>query len=59
MELKELVESSEMADLIDKAFSDLRADYELSINASEEKIEELRETNVDVDNHLEAAQKFV
>lgn len=53
MELKGLVESPEMAECMDKAFSDLRADFELSINASAEKIEELRETNVDVDNHLQ------
>lgn len=53
MELKELVESPEMAERMDKAFSDLRADFELSINASAEKIEELRQTNVDIDNHLQ------
>lgn len=53
MELKELVEFPEMTERMNKAFSDLRADYELSINASAEKIEELRETNVDVDNHLQ------
>ena len=58
MELKELVESPEMTERMDRAFSDLRADFELSINASAEKIEELRETNVDVDNHLQNLISF-
>lgn len=53
MELKELVESTEMTERMNEAFSDLRADFELSISASAEKIKELRETNVDIDNHLQ------
>lgn len=53
MELKELVESPKMTERMNAAFSDLRADFELSINASAEKIKELRETNVDIDNHLQ------
>mgnify|MGYP000932861401 CR=1 FL=1 len=53
LELKELVSHANMAELMDKAFSDLRADYELGIDVSREKIEELKQTNVDVDNHLQ------
>lgn len=53
IELKELVSNPEMAELMDKAFSDLRADYELGIDVSKDKIEELKQTNVDIDNHLQ------
>lgn len=52
-ELKELIDDANVEDLMNTAFSDLRADYELSIDASAKKIEELEQTNVDVDNHLQ------
>ena len=53
IELKEIISQKDMTELMDRAFSDLRADYELSIDVSREKICQLAETNVDVDNHLQ------
>ncbi|WP_144276957.1 hypothetical protein [Metapseudomonas resinovorans] len=37
---------------ITKSFSDLRADFDLSLDASAEKINELSETHVDVKDNL-------
>lgn len=50
--LKEIVQDKEMVEKISRAFADLRADFELSLEASAEKIVELEETHIDVKDHL-------
>ncbi|WP_312643971.1 hypothetical protein [Hydrogenoanaerobacterium sp.] len=50
--LKEFVNDDDFIEKMNRAFSDLRADYELSMDADEEKILELKETHVDVKNQL-------
>lgn len=52
VELKRLVNDKNFIDNMNKAFSDLRADYELTMDSSTEKIRELQELHVDVKNHL-------
>lgn len=52
VELKQLVDDKYFIDSMNKAFSDLRADYELTMDTSLEKIEELNQLHVDVKNHL-------
>ncbi len=50
--LKDYVSNDNFIENMNRAFSDLRADYELSMDADLKKIEELQETHVDVKNHL-------
>ena len=52
VELKQLVDDQDFIDNMNKAFSDLRADYELTMDTSLEKINELNQLHVDVKNHL-------
>lgn len=52
IELKQFVNDEEFIDKMNKAFLDLRADYELTMDFSQEKIHELLELHVDVNNHL-------
>lgn len=52
VELKQLVDDQNFIDNMNKAFSDLRADYELTMDTSLEKIKELNQLHVDVKNHL-------
>ena len=52
IELKQFVNDEEFIDKMNKAFLDLRADYELTMDFSQEKIHELIELHVDVNNHL-------
>ena len=52
IELKQFVEDEIFIDRMNKAFSDLRADYELTMDSSQEKINELSLLHVDVKNHL-------
>ena len=53
IELKQLVNDHKMVLCMNRAFSDLRADYELSIDVDKKRINELEQTNVDIDNHLQ------
>ena len=50
--LKEYIENIDFIRKMDEAFSDLRADYELSMDTDNKKIEELLATHVDVKNQL-------
>lgn len=50
--LKDYIHDDVFVEKMNRAFSDLRADYELSMDADEEKINELQETHVDVRNQL-------
>lgn len=50
--LKDYVNDDEFIEKMNRAFSDLRADYELSMDADKEKISELKATHVDVKNQL-------
>ncbi len=50
--LREIVKDPELVKKITKSFSDLRADFDLSLDASAEKIIELAETHVDVKDNL-------
>lgn len=52
LELKQFVNDIEFIENMNRAFSDLRADYELSMDSSYEKIKELQALHVDVKNHL-------
>ncbi len=52
IELKQLVDDQRFIENMNKAFSDLRADYELTLDSSLEKIQELSQLHVDVKNHL-------
>lgn len=52
VELKSLVDNQVFIENMNKAFSDLRADYELTMDTSQEKIRELIELHVDVNNQL-------
>lgn len=52
IELKQFVNDDEFISKMNKAFLDLRADYELTMDYSNEKIHELLELHVDVNNHL-------
>ena len=51
-ELKQFVENSDFIEKMNKAFLDLRADYELTMDTTNEKILELKKTHVDVKNNL-------
>lgn len=51
-ELKEFVEDADFIEKMNKAFADLRADYELDLDESKEKINELKAVHVDNKNHL-------
>ena len=50
--LKEYIENADFIRKMDAAFSDLRADYELSMDTDNKKVEELLATHVDVKNQL-------
>lgn len=50
--LRDIVKDPELVKKITQAFSDLRADFDLSVDASAEKINELAETHVDVKDNL-------
>lgn len=52
VELKQLVDDQYFIESMNKAFSDLRADYELTMDTSMEKIKELNQLHVDIKNHL-------
>lgn len=52
VELKQLVDDRYFIESMNKAFSDLRADYELTMDTSLEKIKELNQLHVDIKNHL-------
>lgn len=52
IELKNLVDDKIFIENMNKAFSDLRADYELTMDTSGEKINELKKLHVDVKNQL-------
>ena len=52
IELKQFVEDEVFIEKMNKAFLDLRADYELTMDSSQEKIDELLELHVDVNNQL-------
>ncbi|MCB2290417.1 hypothetical protein LGK97_11630 [Clostridium sp. CS001] len=51
-ELKQFVEDADFIERMNKAFADLRADYELDLDESKEKINELKAVHVDNKNHL-------
>lgn len=48
VELKQLVDDQYFIESMNKAFSDLRADYELTMDTSMEKIKELNQLHVDI-----------
>lgn len=50
--LRDIVKDPALVTKITQSFSDLRADFDLSLDASAEKINELSETHVDVKDHL-------
>lgn len=50
--LKDYVYDDSFIEKMNRAFSDLRADYELSMDADKEKISELKAMHVDVKNQL-------
>lgn len=50
--LRDIVKDANLVKEITKSFSDLRADFDLSLDASAEKINELTETHVDIKNNL-------
>lgn len=50
--LKDYVSDDNFIEKMNRAFSDLRADYELSMDANQVKIDELQKTHVDVKNQL-------
>ncbi|MFF0830241.1 hypothetical protein ACFYU8_25550 [Brevibacillus sp. NPDC003359] len=52
IELKEFVNDEEFIQKMNHAFTDLRADYELSLDATKDKIGELKEVHVDNRNIL-------
>lgn len=52
LELKQFVNDPNFISNMNKAFSDLRADYELTMDSSYEKISELKSLHVDIKNHL-------
>ena len=51
-ELKQFVEDKVFIEKMNSAFAALRADYELDLDTSKEKINELKSVNVDNKNHL-------
>lgn len=50
--LKDYIRNDGFIEKMNRAFSDLRADYELSMDVDMEKIKELQATHVDVKNQL-------
>lgn len=52
IELKQLVDDESFVVNMNKAFADLRADYELAMDFDKAKLNELRDLHVDVKNHL-------
>lgn len=52
LELKEFVKDKEFINKMNKAFADLRADYELSLDITKDKISELKKVHVDHKNFL-------
>ncbi|WP_208692095.1 hypothetical protein [Pseudomonas oryzihabitans] len=50
--LRDVVKDPDLVKKITQSFSDLRADFDLSLEASAEKINELTETHVDVKDYL-------
>lgn len=52
LELKQFVNDPKFISNMNRAFTDLRADYELTMDSSYEKINELRSLHVDIKNHL-------
>jgi hypothetical protein len=58
LELKEFVNDSGFIEKMNSAFSDLRADYELSMDIEKEKINELKQIHVDNRNYLADLQSY-
>ncbi|GLI88060.1 hypothetical protein ACSHUI_10335 [Bacillus subtilis] len=52
IELKDFVNDTEFINKMNQAFADLRADYELSLDVTKEKIDELTKVHVDNKNYL-------
>ncbi|WPP01162.1 hypothetical protein SFA35_07330 [Pseudomonas sp. HR96] len=50
--LRDIVKDPALVQKITQSFSDLRADFDLSLEASAEKITELAETHVEIKDHL-------
>ena len=51
-ELKDLINDNVFIEKMNKAFADLRADYELELDMSFTQIEKLNKVHIDVNNHL-------
>ena len=58
LELKQFVNDTDFISKMNLAFSDLRADYELTIDSKNEKINELQNLHVDVKNKLSDLTSF-
>lgn len=58
LELKNFVNDDEFIEKMNKAFLDLRADYELDMDVNNEKIEELKEIHVDSKNYLSDLKSY-
>lgn len=56
--LRDIVKDPELVETITRSFSDLRADFDLSLDASAEKINELSETHVDIKDHLNKLMSY-
>ena len=56
--LKDYIEDPDFISKMDFAFSDLRADYELSMDTDNKKIDELIATHVDIKNQLSNLSTF-
>lgn len=52
LELKDFVNDKEFIHKMNQAFADLRADYELSLDATKDKVKELTEVHIDNKNYL-------
>ena len=52
IELKQFVDDEDFINSMNMSFSDLRADYELTMDSSQEKIQELISLHVDIKNQL-------
>lgn len=52
IELKQFVDDEDFINSMNMSFSDLRADYELTMDSSQEKIQELLSLHVDIKNQL-------
>ncbi len=58
LELKQFVNDDDFIQNMNIAFSDLRADYELTMDSSDTKIAELTALHVDIKNHLSDLTAF-